>query len=449
MTSTAIMFCTTLLKEVWVTSYLTWWVAGALIVIRSSRKLAWLAFGFYCGVGVGLRSNLLLLGGIAQVMLVFRGRLNRTGPPARVPGTEAGMAALIVCGVALALAPWSLRNHQANGTFSPLPNNGGIVLHQLYNPENPESAIWIPAFVNYLDPGEIWRGYAAEADRRAGRSLSPPQVDRYWRGEAQSFLLQHPGQVLEDMLRKTVKYLCATEIPINRSLAEESQFSPVLKWLPAPAALLLALGLAGLVWLALADRRWPIVAVPILVSWATVTLFFAEDRFRFHAASMLAFCSGVWIDGIVQQARGPGRRQGLMFAGLAALIGTVSIYLGSRNPAPPIRWDHIVWGYVKMGKLQEARTLALRIAREQPDNGSIQEALGYTAIQSQQYSEAARDLQRAIELRPRSHVAHYNLARVFLALGDHRRAAEEARIAVGLDPSPEYQALLHQIESSP
>jgi 4-amino-4-deoxy-L-arabinose transferase-like glycosyltransferase len=59
--STAIMFSTTLLKEVWVTAFMTWWVAGALAVIRSERKLLWLAFGVYCGIGIGLRSTLLLL----------------------------------------------------------------------------------------------------------------------------------------------------------------------------------------------------------------------------------------------------------------------------------------------------------------------------------------------------------------------------------------------------
>ena len=91
-----------------------------------------------------------------------------------------GKAALVVLGIALSLAPWSLRNHGAFGSFSPLPTNGGIVLHQAYNAQNPASAIWIPAFVNYLNPSEIWRGYAAEAERRVGQPLTPPQVDGYW-----------------------------------------------------------------------------------------------------------------------------------------------------------------------------------------------------------------------------------------------------------------------------
>src|SRR6267142_2553867 len=45
MASTAIMFCTTLLKEVWVASYVTWWVVAALALLRSERRLGWALFG--------------------------------------------------------------------------------------------------------------------------------------------------------------------------------------------------------------------------------------------------------------------------------------------------------------------------------------------------------------------------------------------------------------------
>jgi hypothetical protein len=442
MTSVAIMFCTTLLKEVWVTAFATWWAVGALAVIRSERKLAWFAFGVYCGLGVALRSTLLLM---AVIALLLPGL--GVGPGARMPMHWARKAALAACGVAMALLPWSLRNHHADGSFSPLPHNGGIVLHQLYNEKNSGSAIWIPDFVNYLEPGEIWRGYAGEASRREHRALSPAEVDHYWKAEALNFMSEHPGRVFEDMWHKALKFLSASEIPINRSLVEEGMFSPILQWLRAPAPWLLALGVGGLVWLAREDRRWPIIAAPILIAFFTVVVFFAEDRFRFHAMAMLALCSGVWIDQVLRNVMGGRKRQVLMFGTLAGLIGTVSVALGRTNPPAPIHWDHIVWGYIKMGKIAEARTLAERIASEQPRNAPILEALGFTAIARGQYSEAAQDYQRAIEIRPQSHVAHYNLARVFLELGDRERAAAEAKIALWLHPSADYKALLTQIQA--
>jgi tetratricopeptide (TPR) repeat protein len=453
-TSTAIMFCAALLKETCVAGYLTWWVVGALAVHRSDRKLTWLSFGMFCGVGIALRSTLLVLGFLALLLPSIAGptSIGKTSAgkaSAKKPSNWASKAALMVAGIALSLVPWSIRNHRAFGGLSPLPHNGGIVLHQAYNEQNPESAIWIPAFVNYLHPTEIWRGYAAEADSRAGHLLSPPDVDRYWRGEALTFMREHPGQIIEDVAHKGLAFLADTEVPNNRSSAEERLFSPILNLLPPPSAWLLAMGFAGLVWFALQDRRWPVIAVPIAISWATVAVFWAEDRFRFHAAPMLALCSGFWIDGIVQNIRGFRRWQLPAFALFAALIAATSLYLGRQFPPPTVRWDHIVWGYIKMGKLVEARALAERIAVEQPSNGPILEALGYLAATRQQYGEAVQDYRSAIALRPRSYLAHYNLAKALLALGDKPKAADEAKISMALNPSADTQALMVQIEEAP
>jgi tetratricopeptide (TPR) repeat protein len=442
-TTTAIMYTTTLLKETWATSYLTWWVAGALMLVRSERRVAWLLFGAYCGVGVALRSNLLLLGALALLLPHFCSQTTRD------PRNWAVKAALIACGMAVALLPWSVRNAHAYGGLSPLPHNGGIELDQVYNAQNPGSELWIPAFVNYLEPSEIWRGYAAEADKRQGRSLSVPEVDRYWRDEALSFIGQHPAQVLRDVTQKAVNFLSDAEVPDNRSTLEEKLFSPVMRLLPGPTAWLIALGLAGLVCLVIRDRRWPIIGAPIFVAWFTVAIFFTQDRFRFLAVPMLALCSGIWIDQIGQDIRDRRKWQVLGFVALAGVIGSVSIYMGSRYPPAAVRWDQIAWGYIKMGKIPEARALAERIANEQPDNGAILEVLGFTAISRQQYSEAVDDYRRAIKLRPRSHVAHYNLARVFLVVGDRKQAAEEAKIALNLYPSADYKALLGQIEAQP
>jgi tetratricopeptide (TPR) repeat protein len=348
----------------------------------------------------------------------------------------------------LSLAPWSMRNYRAFGGLSPLPHNSGIVLDQIYNGDNPQSAIWIPPFVNYSNPSEIWRGFSAEADRRAARELSPPEVDRYWRDQALLFMRENPSQTLGQIARKSSIFLASTEVPNNRSAAEERLFSPVLELLPAPAVWLLAMGLAGTVWFAIQDRRWPIVAAPILVAWATVALFWAEDRFRFHAEPVLALCSGIWIDEIVRNGRVLVRSRWPMLAA-AAVIAVLSLYLGTLFPAPPVCWDHVVWGYLKMGRVADARGIAERVSGEQPDNAPIIEALGFIAASGQQYREAVNDFQRAIELRPRSYVAHFNLAKAYLALGDRPRAAAEARTALELSPSSDTQALLTEIAAAP
>ena len=437
LTATAVMFCTTLLKEVWVTAYLTWWIFGALTVVRSQRPVHWLLFGLYCGLGVGFRSTLLTLTLVGALLPWF------------VPGggVRPRQAALVVLGSVVAMLPWSIRNHDAYGSFSPLPHNGGIVLQQVYNDQNPRAEIWIPPFVTYLHPSEIWNGYAAESQRRAGHAQSPAEIDSYWHDQGMDYIEQHPWTVLGDILRKSSGMLSNSELANNRSDTEERMFSTVLALLPQPAGWLLGMGLAGLVWLGLKDRRWLIVAIPILLAWLTMAVFFAESRFRFHAASMLALCSGVWIDQVLQQIRAGQKKLLVVFVPVALGIAAVSFVLGSLTPQPPIGWDRIAWGYINMGRIHEAQLLAERIARSQPDNGAILEALGYTLAVQKQYAEAAQVLQRAVELRPRSHVAHFNLARVYLFLGDRQRAQVEAKTAEELHPSPDYEALLSQIQS--
>ena len=133
---------------------------------------------------------------------------------------------------------------------------------------------------------------------------------------------------------------------------------------------------------------------------------------------------------------------------LAIAIGAASLVLGRQFPPPAIRWDHVVWGYIKMGKVEEARTLAESISLEQPDNGPVWEAMGYLAAARQQYPDAVLHYQRAVALRPRSYLAHYNLAKALLALERRPEAVAEARIAESLNPSADARALLNQAEAA-
>ena len=442
LTATAVMFCTTLLKEVWVTAFLTWWVVAALTLVGAERdrKWHWVLLGVYAGLGVGLRSTLLLVCGFTLLLPLWQSRKATAWAP---------KVALVACGLLVGWLPWSVRNDQAYGSLAPVPHNGGIILHQVYNEQNPNAEIWIPPFVSYLHPSEIWQGYAAEASRRAGHPLGPAEVDRYWHDQAWSFIEQHPGAVASDIAHKGFGWLSSNELASNRSDTEERMFSSILAVLPPPAVWLLGMGLAGLAWLALQDKgrsRWLIVAVPIGLAWLTMAVFFAESRFRFHAASMLALCSGVFIDQFLAGLH-DRRRQLVACGALAAAIVATSFVLGSRTPPVPVKWDRIAWGYINMGKVHEAQSLAARISQDQPDNAAIFEALGYTDAVTQQYEQAAQAFQHAIALRPGSHVAHFNLARVYLKLGDRQRAAAEAGIAVKLHPSPDYESLLSRIES--
>lgn len=440
LTATAILFTATLLKATWVASFMVLWTWGALVLLRTRAVTAWLLFGVFCGYGVALRSNLLLMAALALVLLPWLAADRRlTG--LRTGALAAGLAAV------LALLAW--RGHAITGAWSPLPTNGGIVLHQVYNPDNPRAVNWQAPFVNYFHPAELWRGYAEEAQRRAGRPLTPAEVSAYWQGEAVAHIAAHPGEVLRNAARKLRDALAYTEVPNNRSYSEERLFSPVLRVLPAPFGWLLALGVPGLAILLAADRRGWLVLAPVLCTAFTVAMFFAEDRFRFHAVPALALGAGVLIERLHAWLR--ERRIGALAgtAAAAGVLGTASVALAQALPQPPPRWDRVVWGYVRMGDLDAARATATQAAAEHPSNATLQQALAHLAAHEGRLRDAAAHYRRAVALEPNSHIAHYNLARTLAHLGERDAARAEAARALELARLPEYEALARELGLAP
>jgi len=444
LTCTAIYFSTTLLKATWVANFMTLWVLASLVLLRTRNISLWLFFGTLCGWGVALRANLLLMAALAAVLLPW---LSRVQSKRSIPEIALRLG-LFCIGLALPLALLSVRNTQISSTFSPLPNNGGVVLHHLYNPENPKAALLLPKFVKYGTPSQIWHDYVREAERRAGHSLSPHEVDHYWRGQAAGYIAAHPVDVLGNGLRKLGEFVAYIEVPNNRSLMQDRLFSPVLRALPSPFGWLFALGVPGIALLLYRDRRAVLVVAPILVAAATVAVFFSEDRFRFHAVPMLSLGAGVFLEQLYSWMK--GRQLARYATGIAVsiLLGTSSVLLARQMPQPQIAWDRVIWGYLKMNDkaaIVPAKKLAMQIAAEQPENPKIQEALAYIAVAEGRYPDAVTYYRRTTELRTDDHVAHYNLAKMLVKVGSNAEAAKEAKMAADIDPLPEYQELLIEL----
>jgi hypothetical protein len=190
----------------------------------------------------------------------------------------------------------AVSNERQSGKASPLPNNGGTVLHQVYNKDNPGAESWYPLFAPYTHPTEILRGYTLEAERINEREMTPSEVDTYWREQAMTYIHNNRWMVLRNVFRKSLEFTANTEVANNRSLADERMFSPLLKVLPSPFIWLFALGVPGLVLLVRKEQKAVLVLAPVLIVLATFAVFFAEARFRFHAVPLFALCAGVTIN---------------------------------------------------------------------------------------------------------------------------------------------------------
>jgi len=443
LTCMAVLYSSTALKEIWVANYMTLFVLFSLLLLRTRQLFPWLLFGLLCGYGVALRANLLLIPAAAALLLPW---LEYTLSKRSSVAITYRMGIFAV-GLACALVLLAVRNNDISHRFSPIPNNGGIVLHQLYNPDNSRSLNWSPSFAAYSNPTEIWNGYAREAERREQHKLTPAQVERYWRRLAFEYILANPLHVIENMAIKLSLFVAYFEIPTNRSLEDERLFSPVLRFLPSPFALLFALGVPGLSLLIYRDRRALVLLIPILVSVATVAVFFAEARFRFHTVPMFALGAGFFIDDLNRWLKDRQTKRLVIGIISALILGTISVSLGQNVQRPETSWGRIVWGYIKMGDVTEAKSLATRIASEQHENATIFEALAFIAAKEKDYTGAAEYYRHVISLRANSHVAYYNLARVLAKTGNKLEAIEQVNLAVQLSPLPEYRQFLERLKS--
>lgn len=436
LTATAVMYSATFLKASWVANALILWVFLGLVLARKGSAWTWLLFGLYCGYCVALRSNLVLLLPAALLLLPWaQGSMN---PHQRV--RFQGIA-LLVGGMAIPLLALSLRNAELSDKFSPLPNNGGTVLHQVYNADNPRAESWYPPFAAYSNPTDIVKGYAAEARRRTATDLDAGDVDAYWREEALRYMRSNPVAVAASMGRKALEFAAHTEVANNRSLTEERLFSPVLRTLPSPFGWLFALGIPGMLLLVWQDRRGWLILAPLAVVILTFSVFFAEARFRFHAVPLLALGSGVLTDQLLILFRTERHKSLVLLGTLVLLFAAVSAWATRQVPDSGVSWDAIAWGYIKMGDLPAAEQV---LESEHPGmeiTDKWEEALGLLHWSQGNFAASADHYRRATELNPASHVAHFNLALALQRTGDITGARRHALVAVQIAGLPEYIAL--------
>lgn len=429
--ATAIFYSCTLLRETWVACAVTLWTWGALRLVRAPRVSTAFVFGLYCGLAVALRSNLVLLGVAALVLLPFvvarSDRLMRA----------AAIGAALAAGFALALGMLSTRNAAVSDVWSPFPTNGGPVLHHIYNAQNPGGYSVFPDFVAYANPSDMQLGYQREAERRVGHTLTSYEAGVWWGRQAREFVFAHPAQVARDALRKTAEFVGWPEVGNNRSFQTDRAFSPVLAWLPSPFGWLIALGVPGLLIAAwrIPHAGW-LTLVP-LSAFATFVVFYAESRFRFITVPILALGAAFTLDAIVAAWIARRRREVFALVLPVAVIGVVSLAAASLAPPPVNDWRRLAWGWLKRGSIGEAREAA-RAAP--PDAASdVEEFLGYVALLEGDPARAVAHYRSAIAAQSGlRHVVYFNLAVALARTGDVNEAAVQARHAAELSPLPEY-----------
>lgn len=446
-----VFFSATVLKEplgLLLMASTLWLFLACLEAKAFSPRLLFL-LGVTAALAVEVRQNALLPLAAMPVLLCVRALRGRW-PHRRT----AAVAALVIAGYAAGTTPLALARRHHSGGLSPTPVGGFNLYMANYLPTGVPFYRPLP-FVTSV-PTEIAVQFTIEASRRAGRRLTPGEASSYWTGEVLRTAREQPSAFARKVGLKVLAVFSAWEEADNHSIEYLALHVPALR-LPLPGfGLVVSLGMAGLLLLALSDRRVRALSIVLGLYVATMVLVFPQMRVRAPMVLFLVPCAAAAIVRVVERR---DRRMAaallgaaLAFAGVSRIpfpgagdytahLNTHAINLaGKGREREAVRyWEtsaDLRGGYsdfalialaarrAAAGDHAGARTLLERIPETSFAASSKHELIADTWMASGQAEEARRELERAVGINWGNRSAHAKLLAVLERLDPDRAAAQ-------------------------
>jgi Flp pilus assembly protein TadD len=442
-----------LLKESLATSVM----AFLLLALVAARRAAgphplWLVAGALLGVLAQLRENALLLAPLVLLLpwidddrddLPAAG--NATSGPddgapssSRSPATTGrgrralGADVFLALGIALALAPFALRNLVVTGEPLLTTFQGGVNLWIGNNPE--ADGLYRPLVAGRQVPERERHEAIRLAEAATGRRLSPREVSRYWVHRSIAWARAEPAAFLRLQARKLALFWSVAEWPDAVDYGWMRQRSPALGLAFVERGALSLLAVAG-IWLERRRlRRWAPVLL-LLFGWMAATVaFFLFSRYRLPAVPALALLAAVPVARVAALLGHPERRRTAL-AGAAAVTAALVVPHLLR---PPPRLD-LVHGNLGLlaaerGELAAAAAHYRSALEASPDDLLALLGLGNLAARERRFAEALAYFGRAAAAHPESPEAVANLGATELAVGRTGDAEAHFARALALDP---------------
>ncbi len=227
--------------------------------LDAPARVALLGAGLAAGWAYLGRGNFLAVAVAFIVWLGVRWWAAAKASPALRGRAAAGLA-LFGLGLAIVLIPLAARNRVAAGRWRFGTTNGPAMLY----------------LGNAADATGIF-AYSPRFEAAHARSGEDPGI--YLR-RLREDLIQHPGRIAFNLLRKTAYFWNAYDLPDNTNLYLGRAFSVILRWTPATEWTLLSLGLLGA---GLSLGRWrqeSLLWVYLLIFSASIILIVPVGRYK-------------------------------------------------------------------------------------------------------------------------------------------------------------------------
>jgi Flp pilus assembly protein TadD/4-amino-4-deoxy-L-arabinose transferase-like glycosyltransferase len=307
-------------------------------------------------------------------------------------------AAAFACGVALILAPVTLRNYARTGELVIISSHGGL---NFYIGNNPDADGTYRA-ISGITPSIA--GQAGDAQRVASEALGHKAGDAetsgYFYDRALEWMGREPGQAARLWLTKAAYVLNAAELTLDYSFAyyQQDEATP-LRVLRVGAWVLVPLGAVGLFARRTRSNAGYWLWAAFLPTYAlTVVAFFVSSRYRMPLLVPLAIGAGAAIDRAIESWR---ERQVRALVPAAVLVAGLSVVSNYDLRLDDGRWEErtaMVVALIDQGRFAEAEAAISRFAPTQPDRALLYAQAGRAYREHRQADRAIVHFQTALAL---------------------------------------------------
>ncbi len=253
--------------------------SAVLLILGALARPTGLAF-WSAGVTVGLlslsRINALAL--VAACLILIVASLQRR--------TAARAALALLLGVAMVIAPATIRNKLVSGDWILITVSGGQVLYTANNPANQTGDL---APVPFVRPTSLFEriDFHRRAEAETGHRMTPAEVGAYWRHKSLAFSLEHPLTQARMVGQRILRFWNKEELPDNHSIEIFKRFSWVLR-APLPAYWLVGpFALVGLILLYPRRRALGILYLSLAFYLLSLLPFWVSTRYRLPIVGLL------------------------------------------------------------------------------------------------------------------------------------------------------------------
>lgn len=366
-----------------------------------------------------------------------------TAPPRSSFGRRLRAPLLTTLGLAVMVAPVTIRNYVVGGEAILVASTGGI---NFFIGNNPASNGYVAS-----TPGArpTWDEWLIDIHRipetELGRKLSERQVSAYWSGRAWSWIHSDPAAWLRLMITKLRLFWSPIELPNNQSIWFLVRLAPIsaIFWIGFP--LIACLAIPAFI---LARPRWPAWFLPlsfVLIYMLTVVAFFCPARFRMPVVPVLIIAAAAGVVRMVEWV------QSQRFAPLAGFLVLLAACVALVATNPPNRRafrvleeaeGHYLFGrhYATLppngpGDFSKAVEEYRQAVRIDPETAYRRTALARVLFELNRVGEAGEQLAKAVNAQPGDVWARLYLGQYLVQTNNPAAAIEQYQAAVKLRPA--------------